>query len=524
LTVKGIIKKGQYYDSVSLMIVARQVTEMEGVTDAAVVMGTEGNKSILETSNLLITKFQEASDTDLLIIIKAENDKIVSEALKRVDRLLEKLKDKKEDAGEYLPKSLDTAVKVLPGANMAIISVAGKYAGYEALKALNNGLHVMIFSDNVDIETEIKLKRLAIEKGLYVMGPDCGTAIINGIPLAFANEVNRGDIGIVAASGTGLQEISSIISNQGAGISQGLGTGGRDVKEKVGGLMFIEGLKSLIEDENTKIIVLVSKPPAKSVQEKVAGLIKDITKPVVTIFLGGDPSIMKNAGAITASTLEEAALKAAYLSAGRSLEEVNSLKRSRSIEIEQIASDESGKITPGQVYIRGLFSGGTLCYESQLILKDSLGNTYSNVPINKEFKLADSSKSFEHCLIDLGEDEFTSGRPHPMIDYSLRNKWIIREANDPEVAVIMLDVVLGHGSNLEPAEELENVIKSAIEIAKNGGRHLSIICSITGTNKDPQDRKDVEKRLEAAGAIVMPTNAAATELASQIIEKSGGAA
>ncbi|MFW9997490.1 MAG: FdrA family protein, partial [Candidatus Odinarchaeota archaeon] len=245
MAVKGMIRKGLYFDSVSLMIVAKEITAMKGVIDAAVVMGTEGNKSILQSSGLLLQELKNAADTDLLICIKAEDGNIVEEAFKKTGELLDQLRHKKDESGEFSPKSIDGAIEYLPGANLALISVAGQYAGYEAMKALNNDLHVFLFSDNVDLETEIELKRKAKEKGLLVMGPGCGTAIINGVPLAFANVVNRGNIGIVAASGTGLQEISSIISNSGAGISQAIGTGGRDIKKEVGGIMFIEGLKAL---------------------------------------------------------------------------------------------------------------------------------------------------------------------------------------------------------------------------------------------------------------------------------------
>ncbi len=524
MVVKGIIKKGEYYDSVTLMLVARDAAKLEGVEDAAVVMGTEQNKSILETSDMLLDMFKDAGDSDLLIAVKAKDEKAAEEAFKKIDELLMERRSKAQEAGEYTPKSLEGALEYMPDANMVIISVAGKYAGDEAKKALEKGLHVMLFSDNVPLEKEIELKKYAKDNGLLVMGPDCGTAIINGAPLCFANVVERGDIGIVAASGTGLQEVSSVITNEGAGISQAIGTGGRDVKKDVGGIMFMEGMKALEEDPDTKYIVLVSKPPHPEVLEKVATLIKnEIKKPVVGIFLGGDPEVVKNAGAIPANTLEEAGLIAASLAKGKSLDEFKKLLEEREKEILSIAEKESKNKKEGQKYVRGLYTGDTLCDEAMLLSRQIIGEVYGNAPLNPDFKLKDSWISQENTFVDLGEDEFTVGRPHPMIDFTLRNKKIIEEAKDPSVAVILLDVVLGYGSNMQPGDELAPAIKEAKEIAEKDGRNITFVCSITGTDKDPQDRGKVKKQLEEVGAIVMPSNAAAAKLASYIVKNLGGA-
>jgi len=245
MVVKGFIKTGEYYDSVSLMLVARSLTQGEGVEDAAVVMGTAENKDILTASGMLLPEFADTGDTDLLLVAKAADAATVDETLVRAEELLKESKNKKAETGEYMPKSIEGAKQVMPGANMVMISLAGRYAGDEAMKALKQGLHVMLFSDNISIEKEKELKEFGREKGLLVMGPDCGTSIINGAPLCFANVVKRGNIGIVAASGTGAQEISVIIGNEGGGISQCIGTGGRDVKKAIGGIMFLEGMKAL---------------------------------------------------------------------------------------------------------------------------------------------------------------------------------------------------------------------------------------------------------------------------------------
>ena len=511
MIIKGIAKKGSYYDSVTLMIVSKKLNEIEGVIDSSVVMGTNENKAILNSAGLLIPEFKELNDTDLLISIKANNETFADNAISKVSDILKDLLNKQDNNSGSFFHSINQAIEHLPEANLCLISIAGKYAASEARKALDNNLHVMIFSDNVSIEDELDLKKDAKDKGLLMMGPDCGTDIINGVPLAFANVVNKGDIGIVAASGTGLQGVSAIISNNGAGISQAIGTGGRDVKKEIGGIMFIEALKVLNADDNTKCIVLISKPPHPEVLDKIAKEIKKIKKPVVAMFIGGDTDAISKAAAIPAANLEEAALIAVGISKGKNISQAKEIIDDRMKEISKTAGNLSKK-TKGK-YIRGLFSGGTLCDEAQLILKDSLGFVYSNTPLNEKFKLENVYKSKEHTILDLGDDEFTSGRPHPMIDFSLRNKRILEEAADKEVAVILLDVVLGYGSHISPASELVPVIKSATKVSPD----LLFICSVTGTDGDPQNRREVIKQLENAGVVVMPSNFAAAKLVSEII-------
>lgn len=509
--IKGVIKKGEYFDSVTLMIVSKEVNKIDGVNDSSVIMGTNENKSILKMADLYLEDFNDADDTDMLIVINCDNETSFQNALVKVDEELDAIRNKKDDTEDYNPKSFDGAINIMPNANLSLISVAGKYAKAEAQKALDANLHVMMFSDNVSVEDEIDLKNQAKEKGLLMMGPDCGTAIINGIPLAFANVVPQGNIGIVAASGTGLQEVSSIIANLGGGISQAIGTGGRDVKKDVGGIMFIEALKALNEDPQTEVIALVSKPPHADVLNKIADEVSKIKKPVVAIFIGADKNTVEKSGAIVAENLEQAAVIANALAKkedySKSLEKLKQRKESNKGLAKKLAENNKGK------YLRGLFSGGTLCDETQLLFQNSIGYTYSNAPLNADYKLEDIWKSKENTIIDLGEDEFTAGRPHPMIDFSLRNKRIIQEAKDKDVAVILLDVVLGYGSNLTPEEELYPNFKKAKEINPN----VAIICSITGTDEDPQNRAKVKTVLESAGAVVMDTNVEASELAERVI-------
>mgnify|MGYP003603607785 CR=1 FL=1 len=505
MAVAGRIKKGAYFDSVALMRVGRELTAKPGVVDAAVVMATAANKSILKESGLLIPLFKQTGDSDLLIVVKARDGKSVIQALDEAENILGKTAKPSSTGTEIVAGSLEGAAKILPGANMALISIAGRYAAAEAMKALKRGLHVMLFSDNVSLEQEIELKKFARAKSLLVMGPDCGTAIINGVPLAFANKVRRGQIGIVAAAGTGLQEVSTIISNEGEGVSQAIGTGGRDVKKDVGGIMFIEGLKALAADDGTKVILLVSKPPHKDVLNRIAKVIRSIRKPVVKMFIGADS---KEGPA----TLEEAAHMAVALSKGENPTEALNRLGLRDEDIAKRAKRLASKRKKGRKYVRGLFSGGTFCAEAQILFGDLLKEVYSNAPTGKAKPLKNSLKSQKNTVVDLGEDEFTVGRPHPMIDFTLRNKRILEEAADPQTAVILLDVVLGYGSHMDPAAELIPVIRRA---AKN----VQVVCSVTGTVEDPQHEDRVTSALKRAGAIVMPSNAAACKLAGAMAKE-----
>ena len=310
------------------------------------------------------------------------------------------------------------------------------------------------------------------------MGPDCGTAIINGVPLAFANVVNRGNIGIVAAAGTGLQEVSCIISNEGAGISQAIGTGGRDVKQEVGGIMFLEALKALAKDEQTRVILLVSKPPHQEVLEADRESDKTIRKPIVTSFIGAATNgrvLHPRRGGLDGGALGAGRNPTCGAPARRRDKEIHGWRRG------------GGQRKKRQKYVRGLFSGGTFCAEAQILFKNLLTDVYSNAPVGSTKQLRDSLVSQKNTVIDLGEDEFTVGRPHPMIDYSLAESPDPRGGGRPGTAVILLDVVLGYGANPDPSAELSAVIRQA-------SRKVSVVCSITGTDQDPQNRSRVERR------------------------------
>lgn len=504
MIIRTKIITGAYFDSVTLMRVGRELSKMPGVQDAAVVMGTAANKNILKNSGLLARDLLPAKDADLLVAVKAQDADAAQKAVEAASELLKRASaTTAEKTSGKTASSLDGALQLLPEANMAVISVAGRYAGALAMQCLRKGLHVMLFSDNVPLEQEIELKRFARKRGLLVMGPDCGTAIINGAPLGFANAVRRGSIGVVASAGTGLQEVTCLISNHGGGISQAIGTGGRDVKKTVGGIMFIEALTALAADPETKVILLISKPPDPTIARAIEKRTKRIRKPVVVLFLGHPlPD--------GPSTLEEAALFAIELERGGNVEAVRHRLAERDRDLRARARALAARCRRQQRFVRGLFCGGTFCSEAQVVMASLLKQPlYSNVPTPPVRKLKNSLKSVSHTVVDFGEDEFTVGRPHPMIDFSLRNQRILAEAADPQTAVILLDVVLGYGAHPDPAAEIAPVVRKAAKTAH-------VVCSVTGTDQDPQNRGAVERALIEAGAVVMSSNAAACKLAAEI--------
>lgn len=504
------IRKGAYFDSVTLMKVARDLSGMDGVQDAAVVMGTAENRAILETSSLMTPELLAAADTDLLVSVRAETDEAAREALRAVGDLLERVRTA-NDAGEsYVPKSLEGALDAVPDLNLALISIAGRYAGDVAREALERGLHVMLFSDNVSLETEIALKTLAHERGLLVMGPDCGTAVLNGFPLGFANAVMRGPVGVVAASGTGLQEVSSLLSNEGVGISQAIGTGSRDVSREVGGVTFIDALEALGDDDSTEVVVLVSKPPDPAVYRAIRDTAEALDKPVVSVFLGMEPD-----GVRDARTLAGAAAKAAAVVRGEPVEEAGERRDLTEGELRELARRVASAARSHGRFVRALMSGGTFAAEAAVVLSDmGLDDVYSNVSVGAAAKLEDPLRSVGNCVVDMGADDFTVGRPHPMIDYALRRRRITEESGDPDVAVILLDVVLGYGAHPSPGAELEDVVREAT-------RRVAVVCSVTGTERDPQVRSSVVDTLRNAGAFVRPSNEAACRLAGEIVRMSG---
>jgi FdrA protein len=493
--IKGEIRSGAYYDSVILMQLQRSLVGLDGVIDAGVIMGTDANKELLEQSDLLAPEIQDSGVDDMVIVIKADDEASAQTALEAVDELLAARRSGGIEQ-EYLPKSLETAFDMMPEAQWVLISVPGRYAAGVASQALDQGKHVFLYSDNVTLMDELKLKDTAAENGLVVMGPDCGTAIVNGVGLGFANKVRRGSIGLVAGSGTGLQQVTARIHQFGGGITHALGTGGRDLSDNVGAVTARQGLDLLSRDPETKVIVLVSKPPAKAVADELVQAAREAGKPVVVDFIGYATSMRKVDNVYFATSFDEAADLSVKLAAEASSDGT----------VEDLSQNS---FADGQRYLRGLFSGGTLAYETLLVLDKYLPEVYSNAPLDKKYRLEDSLVSQEHTIVDLGEDEFTVGRLHPMLDNDLRLRRLEMEADDPEVAIILLDVVLGYGAHPDPAAELAPGIIAAQKQAKKSGRYLEMVAILSGTDEDPQDLNAQIEQFEEAGVKVFTSNDAA---------------
>jgi len=499
-----------YRDSVALMRLSAHLSELRGVQQASAVMASANNLALLRDAGLLDGDV-EASPNDLLVALRAKDSATLAAALAEAERELNEQPESSTEAAPRRepPRSQEMGLELMPAANLALISTPGEYAAAEALKALHLGLNVMLFSDNVSVEDEVMLKRYALAHDLMVMGPDCGTAIISGIPLGFANAVRRGAIGIVGASGTGLQLVSCLVDRLGGGISQAIGTGGRDLSRDVGAITMLQGVAALADDPATKVIVLISKPPAPEVAARVLERARQARKPVVVNFLGADPASMEGLGVTPVKTLEDAAFTAVALVTGQKPES----------RVSVTSLPDLPSLAAGQRYIRGLYIGGTLCYEATLLLSEALPNVYSNTPVAGARALENVWQSRAHTLVDLGDAVFTRGRPHPMIDPRLRNERLIAEVKDPQTAVILLDFVLGYGSHPDPASVVAPIIETSIAQAAASGRHITVVGFVCGTAADPQHLQTQEARLRKAGVQLASSNAEAVRLAATIASR-----
>jgi FdrA protein len=492
------VRRTFYMDSVALMRISRTVGSLPGVEAAALMIGSSSNKRIMADAGLLNGDGEQAGANDLVLAVRAADADAANAALVEAQQLIDKPATAAGETAQWNPKSIDTAVQQLPGANVVLISVPGEFAAAEARKALGKGLHVMMFSDNVSIDDEIALKQEAASRGLLMMGPDCGTAIIGGVPLAFANEIPRGDIGIVAASGTGLQEVSTLIARNGGGLSHAIGVGGRDLKEAVGGVMTLMAIDALDRDPATSRIVLISKPPAKSVAQKILDRVAASRKKFTICFLGLDQLALPP-NATLACDLRSAA------------EQCLPNARVKWQGAAPSAADLSARIAPDRALVRGLFCGGTLCAEAQIVFRRAGLEVASNVPVDGAGKPGRSSTA--HVFLDLGDDEFTVGRPHPMIDPSLRDDMLRKALADGETGVVLVDVVIGYGAHENPAAELVSQLPAPSQ------RKAIIVASVCGTDADPQRYSQQKAILEDADIIVAPSNAHAAELAVALVRR-----
>ena len=557
------VKRHVYYDSVTLMAAASRAAAESGAAQVLAVMATPANRELMASSSLLEVA-PEAGPDDLVLVAAgsaAECERAL-EALQAVLGLQAgggHAPAAETGAAEAPPRTIAAAASRLPGANLAVISVPGPYAAREARRALAQGLHVFLFSDNVPIEDEIDLKEKATDLGLLCMGPDCGTAILGGAAVGFANAVRRGPIGVVGASGTGIQAVTSLIDSLGGGISHAIGTGGRDLSSQVRGLTTLAAVRVLGADPATRVIVLVSKPPALAVARRVILALEETGKQAVVCFPGLSPADLaelpdqddappavgparrRPADGAAAERQRErerdreraAEAEAAVIEPPSRLLYVQNLEHAARVAVvlsgrsapaelwgevnwERRAEAEAARMARGQRHLRALYSGGTLCDEAMQALVPQLGPIHSNIPLVPQWRAGGG-----HQAIDLGDDEFTRGRPHPMLDHSLRLEQLQAAAADPGVAVVLLDVVLGYGAHADPAAVLAPGIARARAAAAQAGRHLAVVCAVIGTDRDPQDRRAQIHTLQAAGALVAPSNLQAATVAGRIAALAG---
>jgi len=489
------IRRGSYHDSVTLMLVSKQLAARDDVEIASIGSGTPLNVELVTEQGFPLPA--DIGPNDLMIALRLADESVVASAVADVDALLKPPTTQGDGVVEEPPASVRAASRRRPDSNLAVLSVPRQGLAFEIASALDAGLNVFCFSDGLSVAAERTLKQQAVARGLLLMGPDCGTAILDGVGLGFANVVRRGPVGIVGASGTGIQEVTCLLHQAGVGVSQVFGVGGRDLKADVGGVMTLEAIGRLAGDPATETVVVISKPPDAAVAAQVAAAVRACGRPAVLCFLGSDLDAID--GVPVVGTLEAAARWAAGRHASARLD-----------------TAPAETVTPVTGDLRGLFSGGTLAFEAMTTLGDRLGPIASNIPLHPEWRMPDVWAPTGTCVVDFGEDELTEGRAHPMIDPALRLASFDTAAADPSVGVVLLDLVLGHGAHADPAAELAEHVAAALRQRPAG---LAVVVSVCGTDLDPQDAAAQSARLTAAGAHVTRSAAAAARLALTLLGK-----
>lgn len=466
--LKTIVKKGSYHDSVVLMLLTNQISTIEGVKKVSIMMATPANKDIYRQSGLSTEELEGASANDMVVVADVDDEGILDVIMQEVEEFFKKQStSESEKKGAESVKSWDKALKKLPDANLAVISIPGAYAALEADRALDEGMNVFMFSDNVTLEDEIKIKQKAHEKGLAVMGPDCGTGIIQGVPIAFTNNVTPGSIGIIGASGTGIQELTTIIDRLGEGVKNAIGTGGRDLSTEVGGITMMDMIEAMESDDSVKVLIIISKPPAKEVRDRISDRLSNFKKPVVTLFLGEKPEYHEE-NFYHAYTLDEAARLAVGLVRGEEIKE-----GTVDVDASKFFGAEEKKT------IKAYYSGGTLAGEAAMLIKDAL-----NLKVPPQKAEGFMLKTDGHIVVDLGDDVYTQGKPHPMIDPAKRIECMQDAIDDESTGVILLDIMLGYGSHADMAGALLPSIIELRDKAQAEGRKLFFVATVCGTRRD----------------------------------------
>ena len=488
------VRRGFYLDSVALMQISAELAALAGVEDAVAMNGTPSNLEIMREAGLLAPPGEAAGPNDLVVAVRAGDRPAAETALARARSALDRAVVPEEEVGTWRPHTLDGAVDRMGDANLVLVSTPGAHAAREARRALDRGLNVMLFSDNVPLEAERALKERAHALGLLVMGPDCGTAWIAGAPIAFANVVPRGRVGVVAASGTGLQEVAVLLARAGAGISHGIGVGGRDLSDAVGGVSTLDAIDLLASDPGTDRLILVSKPPGPRTARRVFERIAAAGKPCTAVVFGAEGIAPPPGGPVPVPTLKDAVERAT----GRRIAPDH--------DAAATARSEAEHLSPGRHTLHGLFCGGTLATEAHAVLA-AAGVGAVTGPASS----ASSGANAPHRVIDLGADEYTVGRPHPMIDPAPRTAELREALADRQAAVVLLDVVLGLGAHPDPARPVRDAVRDA------GDDRPAVVASVCGTADDPQDAERQAAMLTDAGVAVAPSNADAASVAAAIL-------
>ena len=500
-----VVRRNRYFDSVFLMQVAKRIAGQPGVRDASAVLGTEANKKLLVELGYGSGQGDElagAGPNDLVLALEGE-DAAVGAVASDPDAWLSRVPagSPEKGAGTPEPRSLQEAVAMRPDCGVAVISVPGEYAAREARLALREGLNVFLFSSNVSVQDELALKTEALDQGLIVMGPDCGTAFLSGAGIGFANAVRRGPIGVIGSTGTGMQEFSSLVHQAGSGISHGIGTGSRDLSDAIGGISTLSAIDALEFDQGTKVIAILSKPPGAAATRRLMDRLQKCVKPVVVCLLGSGAG--RSTGNLRSAATIDAAVGDALDAAGAA---VPADLLSEGESLREMASAQVSQMRPGQRYVRGLFAGGTFCYQSQAIFHSAGIVVHSNSPLPGMLELADPRESRENSFVDMGAEVFVEGRPHPMIDATLRRQRLGQEGNDPTVAVILLDFILGAISSRDPVGDLLEVIRGVGDAARRRGDHLCVAASVCGTDDDAQGLRSQISALVNAGVCVFSSS------------------
>ena len=499
--LKTVVKKGSYQDSVVLMLLTNELSSLDGVNKIQVMMATPANKDIFKESGLNTDELMDATANDMVVVADVNDEAVLDAVMDKVEEFLKKQSTAAEGKkGSESVKSWDAALKKMSNANLAVISIPGAYAALEADRALDEGLSVFMFSDNVTIEDEKALKEKAHSKGLAVMGPDCGTGIIQGVPIAFTNNVAKGSIGIIGASGTGIQELTTIIDRLGEGVTNAIGIGGRDLKAEVGGITMMDMIDAMEDDDTVKVLVIVSKPPAKEVRDQISARLSNFSKPVVTLFVGEKPEYHEE-NFYHAYTLDEAARLAVGLVRGTKVPEATV-----DVDESEFYKAEDGKT------IKAYYSGGTLANEAAMLIKDAMNCKVPPEDVEGYMLQLDGN-----VVVDLGDDAYTQGKPHPMIDPAKRIECMQEAVDDPSTGVVLLDIMLGYGSHADMAGSLIPTIKELQAKADAAGRKVFFIATVCGTRRDYQGYDEAVNKLKEAGVIVCENNKLACQTAIHAI-------